>query len=184
MTGNVLVVSVSRASKFIHIRLLIPGLGCGYVLSIMNGQMVLGLRVTLNILMTIAPLFNLSFMIRSFLSAKQLVLVFLVSLSVYTYGQTSNSSADQVGERLAERIAGRIADSLKLPQTIKERLYSVNLLLHREKMVEMRSGGNRATVAAALQRIENRRDSLYKQILPAEQFAWYKERKGLLISNN
>lgn len=106
-----------------------------------------------------------------------------VFLSLNAVAQSQNSQADQ-GQRLARKHAQAMKDSLNLTGQQMNQLYEINLSLHNQKKQAMTSGMTRDSIGRRLQQIEGSRDSLYRQVLPAEKFELYKSKKRRLINNN
>lgn len=115
---------------------------------------------------------------------KKFLLTISIALStVFVNAQTSNQQQDK-GERLARKIAKQIKDSLDLTGAQLNQLVTINLSLHQQKQQLMRSGQSRDSIGKGLQRIENTRDSLYRQVIPVEKFELYRNKKRKLINNN
>lgn len=98
--------------------------------------------------------------------------------------QSSSQQQQDQGQHLAKKIAEKIKDSLNLTGTQMSQLYEINLLLHNQKKQMRASGLSRDSIGKGLQRIENTRDSLYKQIIPVEKFELYRTKKRRLVNNN
>lgn len=86
--------------------------------------------------------------------------------------------------QLAEKIAKKMKDSLSLTGNQKNQVYDINMLLHNQKMAARQQYTDRDSVRFYLQRIEGKRDSLYKTILPDNKFQMYREKKRNLVNNN
>jgi len=87
-------------------------------------------------------------------------------------------------ENLAQKIAQKMKDSLSLSDVQKSQIYAINMQLHHQKM-EIRSQYTEHDVLRHyLQMVENKRDSLYRSVLPEAKYSVYKEKKRNLVSNN
>ncbi|NCI45660.1 hypothetical protein [Sediminibacterium soli] len=87
-------------------------------------------------------------------------------------------------EQLAQKIAQKIKDSLKLSPAQQTQLYEINMQLHNRKMETRKQYGTPAAAAPYIQIVENGRDSLYRQVIPAGKFNLYLQKKSRLVSNN
>lgn len=87
-------------------------------------------------------------------------------------------------EQLAAHIAQKMKDSLTLTDLQKSQLYSINMQLHERKSLVYQQYTAPDSLRIYLQRVENTRDSLYKEALPLEKFELYLQRKKSLISAN
>jgi hypothetical protein len=100
----------------------------------------------------------------------------------------SNINAQTIGGQavqLAQRIAQKMKDSLGLTIAQKDKVYEVNMQLHNLKQEARQQNINDQTaLAAAIQVVEKRRDSLYEAILTQDQFILYKQKKINLVNNN
>lgn len=109
---------------------------------------------------------------------KIIVLVFGLSiLSISVSAQVAK------GESLARKMASKMKDSLELSPKDENKIYQVNMRIAKEKeklWIEYRTS---PYLRGYLQRVENKRDSLYKEVLPAEKYLLYKEKKDNLINN-
>jgi hypothetical protein len=102
----------------------------------------------------------------------------LICFSVIAYSQ---SPADS----LARRIAGRMKDTLLLTPQQETYLYTINMQLHQQKQsVRQNYGSNIDSLRINIQRVENTRDSLYKNVLESLQYEQYIQRKRNLVNNN
>ena len=107
-----------------------------------------------------------------------LLLLFFISVHAQ-----NNNQIDQ-GQRFARKIALKIKDSLNLNGNEMNQLEAINLSIHNQKKQAMASGLGRDSIGRRLQRIEGTRDSLYRQVLPADKFDLYKQKKKNLVNNN
>lgn len=114
---------------------------------------------------------------------KYLLGALLLMSAILTKAQSTEQKQDQ-GERLAKKIAKQLKDSLNLTGSEMNQLFTINLSIHQQKKQLMSSGQNREVIGKGLQRIENTRDSLYKQVIPANKFELYRSKKRNLVNNN
>ncbi len=109
-----------------------------------------------------------------------LIVLFLAAMQ-QSYGQ---NNVPAKGQLLAERMAQRMRDSLDLNATERQKICEINLSLYKRKEDAWKSaGGNTNAIQKQLQQIENTRDAQYKEVLDAEKFAAYKQKKKFIISN-
>ncbi len=87
-------------------------------------------------------------------------------------------------EKLAKDIAQAMMDSLKLNNTQKDDIYAYNMQLHNSKVIARKSSPNRSVVSQELQRIEKRRDSLYRIVLKDKEYEEYKMKKKNLVKKH
>ena len=85
--------------------------------------------------------------------------------------------------QLANKIAQKMTDSLGLTSQQKQSIVDINLNLHQQKtLARQQHPGVSATTY--IQKIENSRDSLYQQVLPADKFLLYQQKRNKLVNNN
>lgn len=113
---------------------------------------------------------------------KIVLFLMLVFIGLKSTAQ-SNNQIDN-GERLAKKMAQRMKDSLNLTGNQMNQLVRINLSIHNQKKHVMQSGIGRDSIRKQLQMIENTRDSLYREIIPAEKYNNYRSKKKGLINNN
>lgn len=75
-------------------------------------------------------------------------------------------------------------DSLQLSEQQKLELYTVNLQLHNLKVQQRQQYTGTDSLQFKLQKVENRRDSLYRAILPPDKYLIYRQKKAMLVNNN
>lgn len=93
-------------------------------------------------------------------------------------------TATENGERLAHKIANRMKDSLDLTPQQRNAIFQINRDIHSEKQAAMQQYGSSAETGRALQRIENKRDSLYRTVLTEEKYLLYSSKKTNLVKAN
>jgi hypothetical protein len=110
---------------------------------------------------------------------KLICIIFVALFSVPCMAQQPT-----MAEQLSARIARKIRDTLQLSAEQQEQLYQINMLLHQRKMDARRQHPSPAEAAPYIQIIENSRDSLYRQVIPADRYGLYQQKKTKLVSNN
>lgn len=92
--------------------------------------------------------------------------------------------AQQSEAELAKKIAQKMRDSLSLNNKQASEIFSINVQLARMKK-EMRSRyTNTDSLRRSIQRVENKRDSLYQSVLNPAQYSLYRQKKRNLVNNN
>jgi hypothetical protein len=92
--------------------------------------------------------------------------------------------AQTPSEQLAEKISRKMKDSLSLTDAQKMLLYNINMNISNQKLALRQEVTNVDSLRSKTQRVENLRDSFYRQVLTEEQFTLYKQKKSRLINNN
>lgn len=87
-------------------------------------------------------------------------------------------------ELLAQKIALKMKDSLLLSGIQKDQVYTINMQLHEQKTLARQQSPALDSLGLKIQRIENRRDSLYRGVLTEEQYILYRQKKRNLVNNN
>lgn len=82
---------------------------------------------------------------------------------------------------VALSIANRMKDSLSLTIQQTEKLFSANVWLHNQKQSLRGVITSAETLRFEIQKVENKRDSLYQEVLTLEQFEIYQTKKISLI---
>ena len=111
---------------------------------------------------------------------KIFVLASLICLGYFLKAQDDNTPAAQI----AHHIANKMADTLGLTNQQRAKIFVINMDLYREKTEARGRSQNRDVVGRDLQKIEGKRDSLYKQELTETQYVLYLQKKRNLVSNN
>lgn len=88
------------------------------------------------------------------------------------------------GSALAARLADRMKDSLLLADQERTNIYAANMWLHEQKQLARSQYQAVDSIRVAVQRVENKRDSLYQLVLPPAKYELYIQRKTVLINNN
>ena len=85
--------------------------------------------------------------------------------------------------KLANKMADRMRDTLGLDTGQREKIFNINLSLAMEKSIAY-SNHKKEDIGKELQKIENKRDGLYKKELSNQQYDIYKQKKRRIINNN
>ncbi len=109
--------------------------------------------------------------------------IFIV-FSAFFFSIGTTNAQENNPEKLAEKMADAMKDSLNLNKKQRDDIYAINMQLHDEKVKARKQSTNRAVVGKELQRIENTRDHLYKQVLKENEYALYKQKKRNLIKKH
>lgn len=109
---------------------------------------------------------------------KLLALGVLFCSTYFLKAQQNNTPAAQ----LAHHIANKMADSLGLSNQQRAKIFVINMDLHREKTEVREHSQNRDEVGRDLQKIEAKRDGLYKIELTAAQYTLYLQKKRNLVT--
>jgi hypothetical protein len=94
------------------------------------------------------------------------------------------SKSQTYSQTLSLKIADKLKDSLQLSERQKQALFQVNLQMEADKSEARRLYKLTDSLTKKIQRIENKRDSLYRPFMNEEQYQKYKSKKRSLISNN
>ena len=105
-------------------------------------------------------------------------LLIMLAASFHANSQSFSS------ETVATIVAKKMQDTLSINEDQKNGIYNANLLLHSWKMTARQQTSDMEILKTQLQAIENKRDSLYQQILTPGQYQLYKTRKPALIDAN
>lgn len=92
--------------------------------------------------------------------------------------------AQTPGSQLANKIAQKMKDTLSLTEQQHQVIYNLNMQIFNAKQTVRQSHAGSDSLGYFIQRIENKRDSLYKTVLTAEKFLQYREKKRNLLNNN
>ncbi|HEX7903807.1 MAG TPA: hypothetical protein VF487_08005 [Chitinophagaceae bacterium] len=108
-------------------------------------------------------------------------LIFLFSgLTTVAQQNPGNTPA----EILSNKIADKMKDSLALTMQQRSSIFDININISEWKGYARQQYKDSGNIGYYLQREENKRDSLYRNVLTEEQFLLYKQKKRNLISNN
>lgn len=109
---------------------------------------------------------------------KYILTILLVSIISFAAKAQNNQAT-----LLADKIAQKMKDSLSLTAQQKSLLYQINMDLHQLKVAMRQQYSSPDSLQVKLQKIENRRDSLYRPVLTEEQFLLYRQKKYNLVNN-
>ena len=114
---------------------------------------------------------------------KWLLFVISFSSALLLNAQAQNSKKRVSGLTREFEYAQALKDSLKLTDLEKHKVYTVNVGLYKQKMaLRDQYKNNMETLKRELRKVENSRDSLYKNVLTREQFTKYKTIKEKVIN--
>jgi broad specificity polyphosphatase/5'/3'-nucleotidase SurE len=106
------------------------------------------------------------------------IIIFILLSVAKANGQTTPAI------QLADKIAQKMKDSLGLNQQKKTEIYNINLQIHDWKTQVRVQYATSDTLGRVIQRAENRRDSLYRNVLTTNQYSLYLQKKRNLVNNN
>jgi hypothetical protein len=109
---------------------------------------------------------------------KSTIIVLITILSL------NRLQAQASSQQVANKIANKMKDSLSLSDEQKALIYNINIKLSNEKLAVRQSYAHSDSLQIKMQRVENTRDSLYKEVLTAPQLELYKKKKRNLVNNN
>ncbi len=107
----------------------------------------------------------------------------ILILFAFSFLSAKGIAQSDYANQLANKIAGKMKDSLGLTVTQAAQLVAINMALSNQKQVARQQHPGPSAITY-IQKIENTRDSLYKQILPADKYLLYKQKKRNLVNNN
>lgn len=107
------------------------------------------------------------------------ILLLLIGMSIGVSIQAQTQA-----EIVASKIAQKMKDTLDLPDSMRVRIYQVNLQLDQQKTAMRNQYAGTDSLRIKVQQVENLRDALYQAVLPADRFILYKQKKRNLVSNN
>lgn len=84
--------------------------------------------------------------------------------------------------KLAHHMADKMKDSLALTNQQRARVFQINMDLYHKKMMARKKSTDRDIVGAEIQSIEKSRDTLYKEVLSAQQYQGYMQKKRNLVT--
>lgn len=88
-------------------------------------------------------------------------------------------------EQVANKIAVKMKDTLSLSATQQQQVFAINMQLHNQKnAIRNQYPGNDSLIKVSVQRIENKRDSLYRSIIGETNYIIYRQKKRNLVNNN
>lgn len=109
----------------------------------------------------------------------------IVALLICVICLTKAQAQQNPAEQLAMHISHVMKDSLGLTEPQRAGIFAINMQLYLQKTsARNQFKGAPDSVRVHIQHIENKRDSLYQQVLSNIQFEAYKQKKALLLRNN
>lgn len=96
----------------------------------------------------------------------------------------SQAQQQEAAIGVASKIADRMRDSLSLTTDQRNGIYQANLWIHQQKLGVRTQYSSTDSLRTQIQRIENKRDSVYYLVLPMEKYEAYLIRKVELIRND
>jgi hypothetical protein len=109
---------------------------------------------------------------------KILIIILLITVSFCSKAQQTYA------QQYSYKITEKMKDTLLLSESVKTRLYNINIDLQNKKAAVWQQYTNPDSLSVHLQQIENSRDSLYEFLFSNQQMVIYKQKKNKLISNN
>jgi len=106
------------------------------------------------------------------------IIIFILLSVAKANGQTTTAM------ELADKIAQKMKDSLGLSQQKKTQIYNINLQLYDLKTQARQQYANTASLGRLILRVENSRDSMYRNVLTSNQYSLYLQKKRYLVNNN
>jgi len=106
------------------------------------------------------------------------ILFLCIFLSVGATAQSDHAN------QLANKIAQKMKDSLNLSGQQKNNIKDINMNLYEQKKAKRLQHPGSDSLRYFLQRIENKRDTLYSAVLSPQQYLLYKQKKRYLVNNN
>jgi hypothetical protein len=92
--------------------------------------------------------------------------------------------AQTQAEVVANKIAQKMKDSLNLADSVRIKIYQINMQLDQQKLVVRNHYAGSDSLRIKVQQVENSRDALYQAVLPGEKFVLYRQKKRNLVNNN
>jgi len=105
--------------------------------------------------------------------------VCLLALSINAIAQDNLAAI-----KTASKVAQNMADTLNLNESERLQIYNINMDLYRQEKLIMESNLPKDSIESSLQKIENKRNGLYKAILTNEKYLIYKQKKRFLLRTN
>lgn len=108
----------------------------------------------------------------------------IIIFSLILFFASTSGKAQPKADSLAQKIAKKMKDSLDLTGNQRNQIYDMNMNLHYQKAAVRQQYTNPDSLRRYIQRVENKRDSLYRTILPENKYQLYKQKKRNLVSAN
>ncbi len=108
----------------------------------------------------------------------------IIILSAFSFLSALAIAQNDPANQLASKIAQKMKDSLNLTALQKIAIQNTNMDLYLlKKTVRLQHPGS-DSLRIFLQRIENKRDTLYSAILSQQEYLLFKQKKRNLVNNN
>ena len=108
----------------------------------------------------------------------------IIILIVFGFFYSPVFAQTDPAKHLAQKSAQKMKDTLGLTAQDKNLIKNINISLAEQKRVVWERYLASDSLTFFLQRIENKRDTLYSAVLPANKYLLYKQKKRNLINNN
>jgi hypothetical protein len=110
------------------------------------------------------------------------IIALLLFLLAHTLAFSQN---DSIAIKVSTKIANALKEALDLTEDQRKSLFAANMKLHEEKNLVRNKYAGSDSLRFCLQQVENKRDSLYHQIITDEEkFSLYADKKRILINAN
>jgi len=109
-------------------------------------------------------------------------LIFLTTIMFCVAYAINAQQENTPAAQLAHHIANKMADTLGLSNEQRAKIFVINMELYRRKTEARGRSQNRDQVGIDLQKIESKRDSLYKAELTEAQYLLYLQKKRILVT--
>ena len=106
------------------------------------------------------------------------LIIVLCCFSNYSMAQ------NEAGKILAAQMAKKMKDSLNLTNQQENAILQINLQLNTQKYLVRQQYAVPDSIRRYLQKAENRRDSLYKSVLPIQSYNLYLSKKKNMLNIN
>ena len=107
------------------------------------------------------------------------IIAILITFSLVESLEAQPTPAMQVSQKIAQKMQ----DSLLLNAQQKDQIYAINMQLHEQKAIVYQQYSSSDLLTYYIQKVENTRDSLYRQVLTETKYQLYKLKKTNLVNN-
>ena len=109
----------------------------------------------------------------------------ILLLSGFLLGQHGNAQTNSPQSNLvAQKIAKKMKDTLGLSSHQRNQVFQINMDLNNQKQEVRQQTNIQDSLIARVQRIENKRDTLYFPVLGIGKYQLYLQKKKNLVNNN
>jgi len=115
---------------------------------------------------------------------KQLISTILLFFSFLLAQNGKTQSNSPQSNLVAQKIAKKIKDTLGLTPQQRNQVFQINMDLNNQKQQVRQETTIQDSLIIRIQRIENKRDTLYFPILGTEKYQLYLQKKRNLVNNN